>query len=129
MRKVLFLMAVLAVLLPFRFVQAAKGATTTTNISVKTSSTTATSVRVWLCQGTTRGPFCTGLHDCGIVASDLPANSSVMDTCVTTYKPTAFEYEILTGGGVSCENFAQNPIGTTVTCSDADGTVELKVSH
>ena len=84
-------------------------------------------MQVWLCQGTTRGPFCTGLHDCGIVASDLPANSSVMDTCVTTYKPTAFEYAILTGGGVSCENFAQNPIGTTVECSDADGTVQLKV--
>ena len=109
MRKVLFLLAALAVLLPFRFVQAAKGATT--NISVKTGSTTATSVQVWLCEGTQKGPFCTGLHDCGIVASDLPAHSSVMDTCVTTYKPTAFEYAILTGGGVSCENFAQNPIG------------------
>ena len=127
MRKVLFLLAVLAVLLPFRFVQAAKGATTTTNISVKTHSTTATSVQVWLCQGTRRGPFCTNMHDCGIVASG--ANSSVMDTCVTTYTPTAFEYMIQTGGGGSCDNLGQNPIGTTVTCSDSNGTVQLKVGH
>jgi hypothetical protein len=125
MRKVLFLLAVLAILLPLRFVQAEKGATTT-NISVKTSSTTAT-VRVWLCDGTSKGAFCTGMYECPIVV--IPAHSSVTETCAPTYNPTAFEYAILTGDGVSCENLGQNPIGTTVTCSDSNGTVQLKVGH
>jgi hypothetical protein len=124
MRKALFVLAALAVLLPFRFVQA--GQATTTQISVKTGSTTA-SVQVWLCEGTQKGPLCTGLFHCTVPS--VPANSSVMDTCVTTYTPTAFEYMIQTGGGGSCDNLGQNPIGTTVRCSDADGTVRLKVSR